>query len=190
MVKYEQVLKWMEYIRNNPENAYRFSENFWDSQVRSKKWLLNHIPSGVKNIHITGGWYGILGQIIAEAYPESTVLTTDVDQYCQEVFDQTNIYSNLSFDLFDMEDGISGNYDLLINTATEHVCQSKYDSWWRSIPRGTKYIIQSASLVIDEHIRIPKTLPDFININHMENADYVGHLRCGHFYRFMGVGIK
>ena len=50
-------MNWMEYIRNNPENAYRFSENFWPSQIESKKWLLEHVTPMDRSIVIFGGWY-------------------------------------------------------------------------------------------------------------------------------------
>ena len=41
MVNLDVVLNWMEYIRNNPENAFRFTQNFYESQSVTSL-LINH----------------------------------------------------------------------------------------------------------------------------------------------------
>ena len=193
MVDFDVVMLWMQYIRNNPDNAYRFSENFWDSQIESKKWLLEHVTQMDKSIVIFGGWYGVLAQFVAQKFPESYIVTTDLDPTCETVFDQINTNSNIRFRTHDMEDGMPiacYNPKLVINTSTEHVSQSKYNSWWYSIPDGTKYIVQGNNLVNPEHIRLADNLEMFLNINKVKDPLYAGMLRCGHFYRFMAVGVK
>lgn len=193
MVDFEIVLKWMEYIRNNPDNAYRFSENFWQSQIDSKKWLLDHITEEDERIVIFGGWYGVLSQFIAQRYPEAFIVTTDVDPECETVFKQINKNPNILFRELDMEDGMPPacyRPNLVINTSSEHVSQSKYDAWWHSIPDGTKYIVQGNNLVNPEHIRLADNLDHFLKINKIRDPSYAGMLKCGHFYRFMAVGIK
>lgn len=193
MVEFDIVMKWMEYIRNNPENAYRFSENFWQSQIDSKKWLLEHITEEDHSIVIFGGWYGVLAQFIAQKFPDSYIVNTDIDPECEHVFNQINTNSDIRFRTHDMEDGMPvacSNPKLVINTSTEHVSQSKYNSWWHSIPDGTKYIVQGNNLVNPEHIRLADNLEMFLNINKVKDPLYAGMLGCGHFYRFMAVGIK
>jgi hypothetical protein len=192
MVDFDVVLKWMEYIRNNPENAYRFSENFWQSQIDSKKWLLEHVDRSSETICIFGGWYGVLAQFIAHKNPYAYIVTTDIDENCEEVFKQINVGNNIVFKSWNMSQGIPMLLypDLVINTSSEHVDQDTYDEWWMSIPEGTKYIVQGNNLEIPEHIRIADNLEDFLRINRIDEPVYAGKLKCGHFYRFMAVGIK
>lgn len=182
----------MEYIRNNPENAYRFSENFWDSQIQSKQWLLEHIDRTSQTICIFGGWYGVLAQFIANKNPYAYIVTTDIDESCGDVFRQINVSDNIAFKHWDMVGGIPMSLDpeLVINTSSEHVTQEVYDEWWNSIPSGTKYIVQGNNLENPEHVRLANNLEHFLEINRIVSPDYAGILKCGHFYRFMGVGIK
>ena len=192
MVNFDITMKWMEYIRNNPDNAYRFSENFWSSQIESKKWLLEYIPVDAHTICIFGGWYGILAQFIAEKFPDSYIVTTDLDPSTEDVFYQINTSENIYHRIWDMRDGIpySLSPDLVINTSSEHVTQEVYDAWWNSIPTGTKYIVQGNNLENPEHVRTADTLEEFLKINKIKDPQYAGMLRCGHFYRFMATGVK
>lgn len=193
MVNFDVVLKWMEYIRNNPENAHRFSENFWQSQIDSKNWLLEHIDEYDSSIVIFGGWYGVLAQFIAEKYPNAQIVTTDLDPDCEQVFDQINNNENIRFRQQNMRNGapVLMRYPkLVINTSTEHVDQNTYDAWFHSIPRGTKYIVQGNNLVNPEHVRLADNLEHFLEINRIKEPQYAGMLKCGHFYRFMAVGSR
>lgn len=193
MVNFDVVLKWLEYIRNNPDNAYRFLENFWESQIDSKKWLLEHIDEDDNSIVIFGGWYGVLAQFIAEKYPNAVIVTTDLDSACEQVFDQININDNIRYRQQNMRNGLpvlARNPKLVINTSTEHVDQNTYDAWFHSIPRGTKYIVQGNNLVNPEHVRLADNLEHFLKINRIQDPQYAGMLKCGHFYRFMAVGVK
>ena len=192
MVNFDITMKWMEYIRNNPENAYRFSENFWSSQIESKKWLLECIPEDAHTICIFGGWYGILAQFIADKFPDSYIVTTDLDPSTEDVFYQINTSDNIYHRIWDMRDGIPGSLcpDLVINTSSEHVTQEVYDAWWHSIPSGTKYIVQGNNLENPEHVRLASNLEEFLTINNIKEPQYAGMLKCGHFYRFMATGVK
>ena len=193
MVNFDIVMNWMEYIRNNPENAYRFSENFWPSQIESKKWLLEHISHTDKSIVIFGGWYGVLAQFIAHKFPDVQIVTTDVDHGCKKVFDAIDgYYQDIRFRQHDMQKGMPINLhpDLVINTSSEHITQEVYDAWWNSIPRGTKYIVQGNNLENHEHVRSASNLEEFLQINRFNEPEYAGMLKCGHFYRYMAVGYK
>jgi hypothetical protein len=193
VVDLQIVAKWMEYIRNNPDNAYRFTENFYQSQIDSKKWLIKHIPSDVGTICIFGGWHGILAQYITESFPDVEILTTDIDSDCQLVFTQINTNIAIKFRRHDMSNGMHVSMpfpDLVINTSTEHVTQDVYDAWWELIPTGTKYIVQGNNLDHPEHIRIADNLEQFLELNRIKDPEYAGMLKCGHFYRFMATGVR
>ena len=193
MVNFDVVLNWMEYIRNNPDDAYRFSENFWPSQIESKKWLLEHVTLLDRSIVIFGGWYGVLAQFIAHKFPDARILTTDMDSECKKVFASIDeCYHDITFLQHDMRNGMPLNMrpDLVINTSSEHVTQEVYDAWWNSIPTGTKYIVQGNNLENHEHVRLADNLAHFLTINNIKDPQYAGMLKCGHFYRYMAVGYK
>jgi hypothetical protein len=192
VVDLQIAVKWMEYIRNNPDNAYRFTENFYQSQIDSKKWLIDHIPSDVGTICIFGGWHGLLAQYISFKFPNAYILNTDIDPSCKEVFQQINISENIYHKTWDMSDGIPNSLcpDLVINTVSEHVTQDVYTTWWNSIPVGTKYIVQGNNLAHPEHIRLADNLVEFLNMNNIKDPEHAGMLKCGHFYRFMATGVK
>jgi hypothetical protein len=194
VVNFDVVLNWMGYIRDNPDNAHRFSEAFWQSQIDSKKWLLEHVTPADKSIVIFGGWFGVLAHFIAHKYPESKIITTDIDPECQKAFYGKYDYHNgVRFQLHDMQNGMptQNQYpDLVINTSCEHVTQEVYDAWWESIPTGTKYIVQGNNLFIPEHIRAMNSLENFLEVCHVDNPQYAGMLQCGQFYRYMAVGYK
>jgi len=193
VVNFDVVLNWMEYIRNNPDDAYRFSENFWPSQIESKKWLLEHVTPLDRSIVIFGGWYGVLAQFIAHKFPDAQIVTTDVDYGCKKVFDAIDeCYHDILFRQHDMQNGMPLNLrpDLVINTSSEHVTQEVYDAWWNSIPTGTKYIVQGNNLENPEHVRLADNIEEFLKINNIKEPEYAGMLKCGHFYRYMAVGYK
>jgi len=193
VVNFDVVLNWMEYIRNNPDDAYRFSENFWPSQIESKKWLLEHVTLLDRSIVIFGGWYGVLAQFIAHKFPDARILTTDMDSECKKVFASIDeCYHDITFLQHDMRNGMPLNMrpDLVINTSSEHVTQEVYDAWWNSIPTGTKYIVQGNNLENHEHVRLADNLAHFLTINNIKDPQYAGMLKCGHFYRYMAVGYK
>ena len=193
MVNFDVVMLWMQYIRNNPDNAYRFSENFWPSQIESKKWLLEHVTPMDRSIVIFGGWYGVLAQFIAHKFPDARILTTDLDSSCKHVFAAIDeCYHDIVFRQHDMKNGMPINIhpDLVINTSSEHVTQEVYDAWWDSIPSTTKYIVQGNNLENPEHVRLANSLEEFLKINNIKDPQYAGMLKCGHFYRYMAVGYK
>jgi hypothetical protein len=192
VVDLQIVVKWMEYIRKHPENAYRFTENFYQSQIDSKKWLIDHIPSDVGTICIFGGWHGLLAQYISFKFPNAYIYNTDIDPSCEEVFRHINVSENIYHKTWDMSHGIPDSLcpDLVINTVAEHVTQDVYTTWWDSVPTGTKYIVQGNNLVHPEHVRLADNLVEFLNINNIKDPEHAGMLKCGHFYRFMATGVK
>ena len=80
---------------------------------------------------------------------------------------------------------------VVINTICEHITQEEYSSWWDNIPKGTKYIIQGNNFFdCEEHIRASESLQHFLEQNYAVDTLYSGTLDCGHFNRYMAIGIK
>ena len=164
MVNFDVVMNWMEYIRNNPDNAYRFSENFWPSQIESKKWLLEHVTPMDRSIVIFGGWYGVLAQFIAHKFPGAQIVTTDLSSECKKVFDAIDeCYHDITFRQHDMRNGM---------------------------PLNNTHPDLGNNLENPEHVRLADNLAHFLTINNIKDPQYAGMLKCGHFYRYMAVGYK
>lgn len=197
------VSKWMEYIRNNPSNAYRFSECFWPSQMISKDAAITILEKNLewtgekKTVYIFGGWYGIFAELLYSKYPHKYI-NVDIDPSCEEVFIQINTTRDIIHLTEDMKTfKYKESPYMVINTSTEHISQEVYDMWWNNIPKGTKYLIQGNNFFESkEHIRCTETLDEFLKTNHVENCKETDMVYChprsdgSPFYRFMAMGIK
>lgn len=197
MINYDYIVSWMNYIRNNP-NDKRFLECFWESQLKSKDWLVTEtlkVDPDLKNIVIFGGWYGVLAQLFESRCPSiESIESVDIDRWCNEVFsNQLNISYKITTKTCCMSDYIYSSNDFcVVNTSTEHVKQDIYDKWWDNVPEGTMYVLQGNNFdSIDEHIRTSPTLDKFLQDNHIVNPIYTGSVLCpGDFSRFMAIGYK
>ena len=209
MIPNKLLSKWMEFIRENPEHAQRFTECFWPSQLRSKSVALDMLapdlaiyhPYGSRchDIYIFGGWYGVFAQLFASRYANCKIHNIDVDPSCEFVFNKINIYPQITHTTDNMATfKYPTKPTYVINTSTEHVTQETYDIWWNNIPSGTKYLIQSNNFfALEEHIRCSDTMDEFLDINHLQdNNEWVKEIDCGMrsdgepFIRFMAIGVK
>lgn len=198
LIQSKYIEKWMEYIRNHPENFTRMTECFWPSQMDSKEWILKQLKNeelfsdSVTNIVIFGGWYGILSQFIASYWPGIKITSVDLDPSCAEVYKEIHCGDNIKL----ITDSITSyKYDMfpsiVVNTICEHVTQEDYSLWWDNLPVGTKYIIQGNNYFeCDEHIRSSESLQHFLEQNYAFDCLYSGTLDCGNFNRYMAIGVK
>lgn len=198
LIQSKYVEKWMEYIRNHPEKSRRMTECFWPSQMDSKEWILQKLKdetifdNSFSNIVIFGGWYGILSQLISSYWPGISIVSVDIDEECKEVYKEINCGDNIQL----LTENVSDyKYDMfpgvVINTICEHITQEEYSAWWDNLPKGTKYIIQGNNFFdCEEHIRASESLQHFLEQNYVVDSLYSGTLDCGHFNRYMAIGIK
>lgn len=197
MIKYDYLVSWMSYIRENP-NDVRFLECFWESQLKSKTWLISEttkINSNLKNVVIFGGWYGVLAQLFEANCPSiESIETIDIDNWCTQAFTNSlNISYKTKAKTCCMSDYIYSNEEVcVVNTSTEHVEQDIYDKWWDDVPDGAMYVLQGNNFdSIEEHIRTSPNIDKFLEDNHAENPIYSGSVLCpGDFSRFMAIGYK
>ncbi len=152
-VDFDLVSRWMFEIRDNP----RLLDCFWQSQVQSKKWIIDTLVKeaywrgSMGDIVIFGGWYGVLAQMLHQQFG-GKYISVDNDPSCEEVFDRINtsnkiVFKNGCMSDYDYSDSVF--LDMVINTSTEHVSQEVYAQWWENVPKGTKYIIQGNNFFVD-----------------------------------------
>jgi hypothetical protein len=201
LISSSRIIQWMNVIRDSPaEIEYRLLESFWDSQLRSKSWLVNnikkYIPELSGNVYIMGGWYGILSQLIVDNF-RTSVYNIDLDTSCIKY---GGLLSNHDYRIKFLTRDMAkfGNYvnpQLIINTSTEHVTQETYNLWLEKAPSEVPIIIQGNNFYeCFDHIRCFDTLEEFNTNNLLKNIVYTGTLECmgpnKPFHRFMTIGYK
>lgn len=201
LISSSRIIQWMNVIRDSPaEIEYRLLESFWDSQLRSKSWLVNnikkYIPELSGNVYIMGGWYGILSQLIVDNF-RTSVYNIDLDTSCIKY---GGLLSNHDYRIKFLTRDMAkfGNYvnpQLIINTSTEHVTQETYNLWLEKAPSEVPIVIQGNNFYeCFDHIRCFDTLEEFNTNNLLKNIVYTGTLECmgpnKPFHRFMTIGYK
>lgn len=201
LISSSRIIQWMNVIRHcQAEMRYRLLESFWDSQLRSKSWLVNnikkHIPELAGKVYIMGGWYGILSQLIVDNF-RTSVYNIDIDDKCIKYGE---LFSNgdyrirfLTRDMATFDD--YNDPQLIINTSTEHVTQEVYDSWFDKLPIQVPIIIQGNDFYdCYDHVRCFNTLDEFNKNNRLKDIIYTDKIECmgpeKPFHRFMTIGYK
>ena len=171
-IEHETVARWFNYVRekSNP----RFTECFWDTQLKSKAEIIDNIPQDLHgNYYIFGGWYGVLAHLLNDNIVADEIYSIDIDQTCKEIGDIYFRNQNLTYITADMKDyEYHKKPDVVINSSTEHVHQHSYAFWWNNIPNGTFYAVQGNDLDIPEHVRSFKSLAYFLEWNLCTNTVY------------------
>jgi hypothetical protein len=190
----------MNVIRDtNDGNQYRILENFWGSQINSKVWLLNVISNYLNDnisgtIYVFGGWYGILAQLLSDAYKKSTIISIDIDDRCEHYGNLLKLPNdNIQFITTNMKDwnNYASDTKLVINTSTEHISQDTFDVWASRIPNNVMIALQGNDFYsCNEHIRCSNTLEDFKDMNPLDKYLLQGSLDCQTFTRWITLGYK
>ena len=197
MIQPKYIAAWMRYVRDNPQDK-RFLECFWESQMESKKWLLEEMKNFCpepKNIIIFGGWFGVLANMFESTNPSlEKIITLDSDPDCPRRIQGSSpigtnaiVIRTMCMSLYKYVE----EFDFIVNTSAEHVTQDIYDLWWNNIPKGTLVAIQSNNFEsIEEHIRCSTDINNFLEMNHVKNPLFSGEIDCGGFSRYMAITRK
>jgi hypothetical protein len=183
-------------------------DSFWSGQLQSKAWLsneLNRVAKTPSNIYIFGGWTGILSNII---FTNSTfrvlkIRSIDIDPWCEGIADTVNKEFEMDGWRFKARTCCMGEYryewdnsgfiapHIVINTSTEHVIQSLYDSWYSNIPSGSLVVAQGNNFFdCPEHLRCSKDIDDFVNCNNIISPLFLGSLETDMYTRYMAIWVK
>lgn len=196
----DDFINWMNVLRSsNAATQYRILENFWESQIKSKAWLISELKNIVgaelnENVYIFGGWFGMLGTLLLHNLNCKNVYSVDIDAECLNIgkhLNPKNIFLTESMNTFLYDN----NPSIVINTSTEHVSQEIYDAWYNNIPSESLIVLQGNSFFeSSEHIRCCENLEHFKQLNPLEQYLYTGELTCpgpnGNYTRFMTIGYK
>jgi hypothetical protein len=194
MINENRLIQWMNTIRNHSGTIqYRILESFWGSQIRSKTWLIKMaLEKNILNgpIYIFGGWYGVLGGMIADNTIDEKIYSIDLDESTEAIGNQLN--PDINFVIQDMKNFEFNEMPrLIINTSTEHISQETYDIWFSKLPATVPIILQGNNFFsCEEHIRCSSDLEQFKKDNYLDSFIFEGTLDCNEFNRYMTIGFK
>jgi hypothetical protein len=204
-VSQQQLIHWFNAIRNLPDvERTRALDAFWSGQLDSKAWLvteLNKIVLNASNIYVFGGWIGVLANMLlnSSSYPVLKVRSIDLDSWCEPVADTLNKIHEMDDWRFKARTADMSTYDyeweitphIVINTSSEHVTQSVYDTWYDRIPVGSLIVVQGNDFFsCDEHVRCSHSLDEFNTMNRVNKPLYTGELKTDMYTRYMSIWIK
>lgn len=161
-------------------NFFSLNMDAWsDGQTESKLWLCRSLEQlaleekiKTETIWIYGSWYGTLAYMLLsrERLTIRRIYCFDIDrksnkiaekilnrwlcrgwdiqiifQDCQDIWPNNPLYS-------------TAKPDLIINTSCEHM--NGY-TWWKNIPPGIHFALQSTDMPHSTHINSPADLKDF-----------------------------
>lgn len=191
----EHLHFWIEAIRQS-NDPIRTMDAFWQGQIKSKEWLIEYLmpyASQPSSIDIYGGWVGLLASMIFQSdIMSSTIRSIDIDHSCESIASMMNkgeeiqgIFKAITGDMCD----IPSSADIIINTSCEHITQEQYNTWLSLMPKQSILVLQSNNYDIPEHVRIAKSLDEFIrqsNVIALRSAE----LKLPLYSRYMVIGFK
>jgi len=174
---------------------------FSNGQIASKLWLCEELENLNWSSHIThiyGGWYGITAFLLLSRgkFQVNNIKSFDIDPECESIADMINnnwVFQNWKFKAYtkDCNTPFDGDYDLIINTSTEHF---ETLDWFNFIPNGTRVILQGNNMPHDDHHVHSKSLSEFMATYPLSKINYTGKKDFQYdtwgFTRYMVIGIK
>ena len=165
---------------------------FHTNQIESKKQAslaFDAVSDNAKKVLYVGSWLGFLTRVLIEKYPNIDFTEIDMDKRCKEISGRFNYtfknylgHQSMNIDEF----GHEHEFDTIINLSCEHMTTD----WYNRVKPGTRLIIQSNNLVIDDHINNCKSLDDFKSKYSLSEIKYDTTLELNIFNRFTLAGIK
>ena len=165
---------------------------FHTNQIESKKQAslaFDAVSDNAKKVLYVGSWLGFLTRVLIEKYPNIIFEEVDMDTRCKEISGRFNYtfknylgHQSMNIDEF----GREHEFDTIINLSCEHMTTD----WYNRVKPGTRLVIQSNNLVIDDHINNCESLDDFKSKYPLSEIKYDTTLELNIFNRFTLAGIK
>lgn len=204
-------------LEHYPDCESELADAFSIGQLKSKLWLIEHLPKNLGLVFICAGWYGTLASFMFERARDkfTKIRSFDIDSKCAPIADNMNKFwemtewqfkastlditkmtypaKYLTFDSYGQVSGLVEMPDTIINTSCEHI--GNFREWYDNIPEGITLILQSNNYFeIPEHINCVSNIEEFSKQTPMQKVFYQGELDVpknnGFYTRFMKIGIK
>lgn len=190
MISYTNAL-----YSTQPEFAPRYDEfrdMFSSGQLNSKEWLVHtlsdlELDMKDKSLAIAGAWFGTLGIMLSNTFPDINVNMIDIDPRCKNFIDNI-IYGNRKLKSI-TDDMYEYHYkeDFVINTSCEHIPDLK--EWLNVIPMGRTIILQSNNFSDGKgHINCVYSIDKFVKQSGLTKILFKGQLTMPMYTRYMIIG--
>ncbi|MEE2687970.1 MAG: class I SAM-dependent methyltransferase [Pseudomonadota bacterium] len=180
-------------------------------QTASKLWLLDRLFENhggeLGEVHVLGGWYGVLGALILHdpRFAQARITNFDRVPSCAPIAESLNavhverdLFCAATADILDIRYTRSGSVvgdttlsapDILINTSCEHL--NDFTAWFDGLPSGVLLVLQSNDYVSEpEHVNCVEDLKAFKAQAPLAHFVYAGGLELDKYTRFMLIGRK
>ena len=197
MIDSKFIIKYTNALYSTPaEYAPRYDEfrdMFSSGQIESKLWLLKTIKeysSGINNnsVVIVGAWFGTLGLMLKEVYPDIKLTMLDIDPRCEK-FIHNIIYDDSSMSCV-TTDMYEYHYkeNIIINTSCEHI--ANLQEWLSVVPSERIVILQSNNFILGNgHIDCASSEDEFAEKANLKEIWFKGKLEMPMYTRYMLIGL-
>lgn len=164
---------------------------FHTNQILSKNQAIAAYDTihkdGIKILYI-GSWFGILTNYLLQHY-DVFVTEIDMDMRCNTISKRLNFVHSKYVGNFVADINVFDrmhDYNTIINLSTEHMSTD----WFSRVPSGTRLVMQSNNLQIDDHVNNCKDLDEMKQKYPLQHTSYENTLELNVFNRFTIAGIK
>lgn len=183
--------EFMGAIVETKDKEINYIDALASGQVESKTWLIDELSKLGKfeNALFIGGWLGISTIWLSNKNNVNKISNLDLDPDAIAFSDKLNAYNSHygSGIVSDIADHDLSEYDLIINTSSEHMS----DEWFERVPEGCTVAIQTNDFHdIPEHINTVNDLTELQEKYKMSEVLYSGVVDCTQYNRFMIIGKK
>ncbi len=177
-------------------NVFDFANSFSQTQLESKKWLVEELSKvsfkKQPTILILGGWYGsYLVPLLRQHVKPDHIYFNDIDRSCLDVAKELHTRykedRSISFHHFDATAMFHHfNADIVINTSCEHMEQ--YEEMLKE-GQDTLFVLQSCDEESDPgHVNVSKSTQDFLHKVGLTRVYMQSRKNLGHKNRFLIIG--
>lgn len=197
MINSDFIIRYTNALYSTPAaSAPRYDEfrdMFSSGQIRSKEWLVRKLETYVSEYHIesaiiAGAWYGTLGIMLRNKFPELYINMLDIDSRCKDYVN--NIIYDMDTVNYLVGDMYTYNYteDLIINTSCEHI--PDVSKWVKTIPENTLVVLQSNNLFgISDHINCVDSEHKLADDSGLKEILHTDSLEMPGYTRYMVIGL-
>lgn len=199
-------------LNSFPECEEALTDALSIGQLKSKMWLIDHLPNNLGIVFICAGWYAVLASIMFESNLRfDKIRSFDIDKSCANIADTFNrkyVVNGWKFKASTLDihkltypltyttyrkDGSSVDLtempNTIINTSCEHI--DNFRLWYDHLPPNVLLCLQTNNYFeIEDHINCSKSLDHFAETTPMSNVLFEGELPLEKYNRFMRIGYK
>lgn len=169
-----------------------------DGQLLSKNWIVEVLMKLLEDgkiqtsdrplrIVILGGWIGTLALMMHSWELPVQITSVDMDGRANRVAEKLNYDFNFTTKTMDMYDVIYDEYDLIINTSSEHIPDIK--KWRDQIPANKLILVQNNDFEDGEgHVSCVSNSHELRSMLRFSKVLYEGTRKFPQYNRFMLIG--